>query len=74
EEAFERLVYLNDRFALDGRDPNSYSGIGWCFGRYDRPWPSRPIFGRVRYMSSESTRKKLRIRTHLDNLSPDRDL
>ncbi len=59
EEAFERLVFLNDRWALDGRDPNSYSGIGWCFGRYDRPWgPQRPIYGTVRYMTSENARRK----------------
>jgi deoxyribodipyrimidine photo-lyase len=48
-----------DRFALDGRDPNSYSGYAWVLGRYDRPWgPERPIFGTVRYMSSESARRK----------------
>jgi deoxyribodipyrimidine photo-lyase len=61
EEAFDLLVHLNDTYALDGRDPNSYNGIGWCFGRYDRPWPERPIFGKVRYMTSASTRRKLRL-------------
>lgn len=61
EEAFAILVRLNDRYALDGRDPNSYSGISWCFGRYDRPWPEREIFGKVRTMTSESTRRKLRM-------------
>lgn len=69
EEAFERLVLLNDRFALDGRDPNSYSGIGWCFGRFDRPWPTRPVYGQVRYMSSEQTKKKLRMRSYLERWS-----
>lgn len=65
-EALARLVELNDRYALDGRDPNSYSGICWCFGRYDRPWgPRRPIFGTVRYMSSESTWRKLRLDRYL---------
>jgi deoxyribodipyrimidine photo-lyase len=44
---------------LDGRDPNSYNGIFWCLGRYDRPWsPERPVYGRVRYMSSENTARK----------------
>ncbi|MGB0679476.1 MAG: deoxyribodipyrimidine photolyase, partial [Polyangiales bacterium] len=53
-EAFAHLVHLNNKYALDGRNPNSYSGIGWVFGRYDRAWgPERPIFGKVRYMSSE---------------------
>ncbi len=57
--AIEHLVALNDKYALDGRDPNSYSGIFWVFGRYDRPWgPLRPIFGAIRYMTSENTQKK----------------
>jgi deoxyribodipyrimidine photolyase len=56
------LIDLNNRYALDGRDPNSYSGIFWCFGRYDRPWaPERPVFGTVRYMSSESARSKFKV-------------
>ena len=60
EQALATAIYLNDRYALDGRDPNSYSGILWCFGRYDRAWgPVRPIFGTIRYMSSENTEKKL---------------
>ena len=58
-EAIDVMIDLNNRFAIDGRDPNSYSGIFWCLGRYDRPWgPERPIFGTVRYMSSENTQKK----------------
>ncbi len=61
EEAFRLLIRLNDTYALDGRDPNSYNGIGWVFGRYDRPWPERPIFGKVRYMTSASTRRKLHL-------------
>jgi len=65
-EAVEVLVELNNRFALDGRDPNSYSGIFWCLGRYDRPWaPERPIFGVVRYMSSANTRRKLKLGDYL---------
>lgn len=65
-EALEVLIELNNKYALDGRDPNSYSGIFWCLGRYDRPWaPERPIFGTVRYMTSESTRRKLRVNGYL---------
>ena len=46
-EALGAMIELNNRYALDGRDPNSYSGIFWCLGRYDRPWgPERPVFGR----------------------------
>ncbi len=66
EQALETTLYLNDRHAVDGRDPNSYSGILWCFGRYDRAWgPVRPIFGTVRYMSSVSTEKKLWLASYL---------
>ncbi|HKV09657.1 MAG TPA: deoxyribodipyrimidine photolyase [Thermoanaerobaculia bacterium] len=61
-EALEILIHLNNKYALDGRDPNSYSGIFWCLGRYDRPWaPERPVFGTVRYMSSDSTRRKFKV-------------
>jgi len=64
-EALDVMIALNDRYALDGRDPNSYSGIGWVLGRYDRPWPERPIFGAVRYMSSANTARKLRVKGYL---------
>jgi deoxyribodipyrimidine photo-lyase len=66
EDALAALIELNNKYAVDGRDPNSYSGIFWILGRYDRPWgPERPIFGTVRYMSSQSTLRKLRVREYL---------
>jgi deoxyribodipyrimidine photo-lyase len=66
EEAFDRLVHLNNKWALDGRDPNSWAGISWVFGRYDRPWgPERPIFGTIRYMTSENTLKKLEMTKYM---------
>ena len=66
QEALEIMIELNNRYALDGRDPNSYSGIFWCLGRYDRPWgPERPIFGTVRYMSSENTARKMSVKGYL---------
>jgi deoxyribodipyrimidine photo-lyase len=65
-EALAVMIELNNKYALDGRDPNSYSGIFWCLGRYDRPWgPERPVFGKVRYMSSESAARKLRVRDYI---------
>lgn len=64
-EALAIMVELNNRFALDGRDPNSYSGIFWVLGRYDRPWPVRPIFGAVRCMTSASTARKVRVAEYL---------
>ncbi len=58
EQAFAVLEHLNNKYCLDGRDPNSYAGILWCFGKHDRPWFERPVFGKMRYMTSGSTGKK----------------
>ena len=65
DEALRILLALNDRWALDGRDPSSVSGIAWCFGRYDHPWPPRPVFGAVRAMSSAAARRKLDLGPYL---------
>jgi deoxyribodipyrimidine photo-lyase len=66
-EALEIMIELNNRYALDGRDPNSYSGIFWVLGRHDRPWgPERPVFGKVRFMSSANTARKLPVRHYLE--------
>jgi deoxyribodipyrimidine photo-lyase len=71
EQALEFMIALNDKYAVDGRDPNSYSGISWVLGRYDRPWgPERPVFGKVRYMSSENTARKMSIQNYLRRFSP----
>lgn len=65
-DALAVMIELNNKYAVDGRDPNSYSGIFWCLGRYDRAWgPERPVFGKVRYMSSESTRRKLDAKAYM---------
>jgi len=65
-DALAVMVELNNKYAVDGRDPNSYSGIFWVLGRYDRAWgPERPIFGKVRYMSSANTVRKLRMSDYL---------
>jgi deoxyribodipyrimidine photo-lyase len=68
--ALATMIELNNKYAVDGRDPNSYSGILWTLGLFDRAWgPERPIFGTVRYMSSDSTRKKLDIKNYLERWS-----
>ncbi len=68
--ALEVMIELNNKYALDGRNPNSYSGIFWVLGRYDRPWgPERPIFGKIRYMSSENTARKVRVKGYLEKYS-----
>jgi deoxyribodipyrimidine photo-lyase len=67
DEALDTMIEVMNRFALDGRDPNSYSGYTWTLGRFDRAWgPERPIYGTVRYMSSDNTVKKLKIRRYLE--------
>lgn len=66
EEALSTMIELNNRYALDGRDLNSYTGIFWVLGRFDRGWPERPIYGKVRSMSSASTRRKLRLDAYLE--------
>ncbi|MGC8603496.1 MAG: deoxyribodipyrimidine photolyase, partial [Desulfomonilaceae bacterium] len=70
QRALEIMIELNNKFAIDGRNPNSYSGIFWILGRYDRPWgPERPIFGKIRYMSSQRTREKLKMENYLKILT-----
>jgi len=67
DEAYQTLLHLNNKYALDGRDPNSYTGILWCFGLFDRPWaPERPVLGVVRYLSSENTARKFRLADYHD--------
>ena len=69
-EALSTMIELNNRFALDGRNPNSYSGIFWVLGRYDRAWgPERPIYGKIRYMTSENTLKKLHMSEYMRKYS-----
>jgi len=66
EEAFEILVHLNNKYCLDGRNPNSYAGILWCFGKHDRPWMERPVYGKMRYMTSGSTGKKFDSKKYIE--------
>ena len=58
EEAYENALYLNNKYELDGRDVNSFAGVAWCFGKHDRPWKERPVFGTVRYMNAKGLRRK----------------
>lgn len=67
QEAFQILEEFNNKYAYDGRNPNSYTGILWCFGLFDRPWfPERNVFGNLRYMSSDSTKKKFKMSEYLE--------
>ena len=58
QQAADLMIEIHERYALDGRDPNTYTNILWCFGLHDRPWPERPVFGKMRYMSLEGMKRK----------------
>ncbi|MGI8883709.1 MAG: deoxyribodipyrimidine photo-lyase [Pyrinomonadaceae bacterium] len=66
EEAFAVLEHLNNKYCLDGRNPNSYAGILWCFGKHDRPWMERTIFGKMRYMTTGSTGRKFDSKKYIE--------
>jgi deoxyribodipyrimidine photo-lyase len=64
------MIKLNNKYGRDGRNPNSYSGIFWVLGRYDRLWaPVRPIFGTIRYMSSKNTARKVSVKGYIQKYS-----
>jgi len=69
DTAFEYMVYLNNKYALDGRDPNSYAGIAWCMGKHDRPWIERSIFGMIRYMNDKGLERKFDMQLYLQKYS-----
>ncbi len=58
QQAFKSTLYLNNKYELDGRDPNGFTGAAWCFGKHDRAWQERPIFGKIRYMNSAGLKRK----------------
>jgi deoxyribodipyrimidine photo-lyase len=66
EEAFATTLHLNNKYFLDGRDPNSYANVAWAFGLHDRPWPERPVFGTVRYMNARGLERKFDMQAYLD--------
>ncbi|MDQ2950242.1 MAG: deoxyribodipyrimidine photolyase, partial [Acidobacteriota bacterium] len=67
--AVDAMIYLHDRYALDGRDPNTYTNILWCLGLHDRPFGERPIFGQVRYMSREGMRRKTDVNAYIQEIA-----
>jgi len=69
EEALQAMIDLHDVYALDGRDPNTYTNILWCFGLHDRPWAERPVFGQLRYMSLEGMRRKTDVDAYIKEIA-----
>ncbi|HEX2996254.1 MAG TPA: hypothetical protein VHP14_15620, partial [Anaerolineales bacterium] len=66
EQAMEFAITLNDKYEVDGRDPNGYVGIAWSIGGvHDRAWKSRPIFGKIRYMSYNGAKSKFDVKVYI---------
>ncbi|MEW6439738.1 MAG: deoxyribodipyrimidine photo-lyase [bacterium] len=65
EEAFRIALAMNNRYELDGRDPNGFAGVAWCFGLHDRPWKERPVFGQVRAMNARGLERKFDMHRYL---------
>ncbi len=68
QEAYQRCIYLNNKYELDGRDPNGYAGIAWCFGKHDRAWKERPIFGKVRFMNESGLKRKFDMEKYIQKI------
>ena len=67
KDAFNWTIYLNDKYSIDGRDPNGYAGIAWCYGKHDRAWKERDIFGKIRYMNYNGLVRKFDMSKYLNN-------
>ena len=70
EQSMEFVIYLNDKYELDGRDPNGYTGIAWSIGGvHDRAWTERPVFGKVRYMNYNGSKRKFDVKKYITKFS-----
>ncbi len=67
-EAYQTTLYLNNKYFIDGRDPNSYSGVAWCYGKHDRAWTERPIFGKLRYMNDKGLERKFDMQGYINKV------
>jgi deoxyribodipyrimidine photo-lyase len=68
EYAFRTALYLNNKYFLDGRDPNSFANVAWCFGQHDRGWPERKVFGKVRYMNDRGLARKFDMDAYVEQV------
>lgn len=69
KEAYQNILYLNNKYFIDGRDPNSYAGVAWCFGKHDRAWTERKIFGKLRYMNDKGLERKFNIKEYVSQIN-----
>ena len=68
EEAYETTLYLNNKYFVDGRDPNSYANVAWVFGQHDRGWQERAVFGKGRYMSAGGLERKAKPKEYVEKV------
>ncbi|HID28732.1 MAG TPA: deoxyribodipyrimidine photo-lyase [Desulfobacterales bacterium] len=68
EGAYRIALHLNNKYELDGRDPNGFAGVAWCFGKHDRAWKERPVFGKVRYMNAAGLQRKFDIEAYVNRV------
>ncbi len=68
KEAYRIALSLNNMYQLDGRDPNGFAGVAWCFGKHDRPWAQRPIFGFIRYMNDKGLMRKFDMKRYIEHI------
>ena len=71
KEAFDTAIYLNNKYFLDGNTPNGYAGVAWCFGKHDRAWGEREIFGKLRYMNANGLKRKFEIDKYIAKVEGD---
>ncbi len=69
KEAYDIIIHLNNKYFIDGRDPNSYTGVAWCFGKHDRAWTERHIFGKLRYMNAQGLERKFNINQYIHKVN-----
>ena len=69
EVAYQTIISLNNAYFIDGRDPNSYTGVAWCFGKHDRAWTERPIFGKLRYMNDKGLERKFDMQGYINKVN-----
>jgi deoxyribodipyrimidine photo-lyase len=68
EHAYKTTLHLNDKYFVDGRDPNSYANIAWVYGNHDRGWKERPVLGKIRYMSAVGLERKAKPKEYVEKV------
>jgi deoxyribodipyrimidine photo-lyase len=68
KQSFKIALYLNNKYELDGRDPNGFAGVAWCFGKHDRAWSEREVFGKIRYMNATGLKRKFDADKYVENI------